>query len=102
MVKIHADWCGTCRKLNPTWARLREIHGDAVRFVVLDVTDRDSIARSLLDADRLGIRPIFNQYRSRTGTIAVVDGRTLEAVEVLKGQTDPERYAAAIARATAS
>ena len=102
VVKIHADWCGTCRKLNPTWASLQQIYGDRVRFVVLDVSDRDALAQSMLEADRLGIRALFNAYRSRTGTIAVIDGRTLQAVEVLKGETDPARYAAAIARATES
>ena len=34
VVKIHADWCGTCRRLEATLEALRERTGDDVRIVV--------------------------------------------------------------------
>lgn len=102
LVKIHADWCGTCTKLDSTWQDLQTRYGDAVQFVVLDVTDRSDVQVALLEADRLGIRSVFDHYKSRTGTIVVIDPRTREPVEALKGQTDVERYAEPIERARAS
>lgn len=99
MVKIHADWCGTCRALNPTWEQLQTRYGDSLRFVILDVTNKSDVAKAAAEADRLGIRAVFDQYKSRTGTIAVVNGKTHEVVEVMKGVTDAAAYDPAIKRA---
>lgn len=102
LVKIHADWCGTCRILAPTWEALQSRVGDSVRFVVLDVTDRNTMLAAERQAERLGIRPLFDRYKGQTGTIAVLDGTSLEVVEVLKGETRIERYEEAIRRARSS
>ena len=102
VVKIHADWCGSCRKLNPTWDELQTKYGDSVRFVLLDVTGKSDVEQSGIEADKLGIRAIFDRYKGNTGTIAVVNGNTLEVVEVMKGQTDVSKYDPAITRARES
>jgi thiol-disulfide isomerase/thioredoxin len=102
VVKIHADWCGTCRALNPTWDQLQSKYGDSLRFVVLDVTNRSDVEAATAEADRLDIRAVFDAYKSKTGTIAVLNGRTHEVVEVLKGVTDATRYDSAIQRALES
>ncbi len=99
LVKIHADWCGTCTRLNSTWEALRKEHGDEVRFVILDVTDQKATEQSRQTAQELGIDAIFEMYRSKTGTVAVVDGSTLQTVEVLKGEFDVARYRPAIQKA---
>ena len=99
VVKIHADWCGTCTKLNTTWEALRKEHGDSVEFVILDVTDRSSTSSSRELAESLGIAVLFDQYKSKTGTIAVVNGVTLQPVAVLRGELDVARYRPAIEKA---
>ncbi len=101
IVKIHADWCGTCTRMNPTFEALEAKLGDRARVVVLDVTDREAEARSTAEADRLGIRPFFDRYKGKTGTVGVLDGRTRDAVTVMKGETDVARYEAAVAAAAA-
>jgi thiol-disulfide isomerase/thioredoxin len=98
IVKIHADWCGTCTRLNSTMAEVKEkIGGDAV-IVVLDVTDREAVAASTAKADELGIRAFFDRYKGKTGTVGVIaaDGTT---VSVMKGELDPDKYVAALAEA---
>ena len=98
IVKIHADWCGTCQRLGPTFEALeREIGSDA-RIVVLDVTDEAAETRSAAEADRLGIRVFFDSYRGKTGTVGVIDadGRT---VSVMKGEMDPAKYVEAVRQA---
>jgi thiol-disulfide isomerase/thioredoxin len=99
VVKIHADWCGTCQRLEATIEALRERTGDDVRIVVLDVTDRESLARATAEADRLRIRAFFDAYKSKTGTVGILDGVTREPVSVLKGETDVAKYEAALATA---
>ena len=91
VVKIHADWCGTCTKLNPTFEALQEKYGDRATLVVLDVTDKDKQAAATAEAKRLGIEEFYARYKSRTGTIGILlaDGET---VRVLAGETDLARY----------
>lgn len=91
VVKIHADWCGTCTKLNPTFEALQQKYGDRANLVELDVTDKDTLASATAEAKRLGIQDFFDRYKGRTGTIGVLlaDGET---VRVLKGETDLTRY----------
>jgi len=98
VVKIHADWCGTCRHMNPTFEALEKELGDEARIVVLDVTDRETTARARVEAERLGIGVFFDRYKGQTGTVGVLDAGG-SPVEVLKGETRTERYVAAVAKA---
>jgi thiol-disulfide isomerase/thioredoxin len=99
VVSIHADWCSTCRSLAPTWARIGSELGDQATIVKLDVSDRVAFEASQAEARRLGIAEFFHEYRSQTGTIAVLDCRTREPVAVLRGERDMAKYREAIARA---
>ena len=99
LVKIHADWCGTCTRLNPTFEALEKNVGGEARIVVFDVTDKKAVAASRAEADRLGLRTFFDQYKSKTGTVGVLRGDTRETVEIMKGVTDVARYEAALDRA---
>ncbi len=98
VVKIHADWCGSCTQLETTFEELEKQIGSEARIVVLDVTDKAAVARSAAEADRLGIREFFDSYKSKTGTVGVIDacGNT---VSVMKGELDASKYVAAIRKA---
>lgn len=102
VVKIHADWCGTCVKLNSTWEELQAGYGDSARFVVLDVTDRDASLAASVEADRLGISEFFDAHKAKTGTIAILDAQTGEVYEVFKGEFDPKAYEGPLAGAQKS
>ena len=102
LVKIHADWCGTCTRMEPTWEKIEAREGTQVRVVIFDVTDRASVARSREEADRLGLRAFFDEYRGRTGTAAVLHGATREPLEVWKGELDASVYESALAAARTS
>jgi thiol-disulfide isomerase/thioredoxin len=101
IVKIHASWCGTCTRLEPTFEVLQERIGDEVRIVVLDVSDPEAVVRSATEADRLGIREFFDSYKTRTGTVGVLDGATREPVTVFKGELNAATYEAAVEKARA-
>ncbi len=96
IVKMHADWCGTCQRLKPTWKELQSKYGERAEFILLDVTSKDTIAVSKTAADHAGIGAFYQKYRSQTGVIAVLDGNTHEPVKVFKGEIDIDAYAPAI------
>jgi len=98
VVKVHADWCGTCRMLEPTWKRIENELADDARIVVLDVTDRAAVAASRKQAERLGLTRFFDRYKSQTGTIGVLDGDR-EPVKVMKGTLEFAEYERAVAEA---
>lgn len=92
VVKIHADWCGTCAKLNSTWAELEAQWGGSVQFVVLDVTSEETRAAAKEQAARLGLAEVYADHGKKSGTVAIVDGKTRRVLRVLVGETDASRY----------
>ena len=98
LVKVHADWCGTCTALEPTWAALESAHGAKLQMVVLDVTDRERLAASRAEAERLGLLPFFEGHRGKTGLIALLDAKG-EPIELFHGVRDPEAYEPALVAA---
>ena len=100
VVKIHADWCASCKASKSTWAQVQSELSTQATLVTLDVTDRVAFQESRLQAERLGISEFFQQYRSKTGTIAVLDCRTREPVAKLTGERSLARYREAISKAS--
>ncbi len=95
LVKVHADWCGTCAALAPTWEQLVSELGDRVEPHVFDVTDRASLRETRLQAEALGLTDFLDAYRGKTGTIALIgpDGRI---VRTFKGELELAPYRAAL------
>lgn len=102
LVKIHADWCGTCTRMNPTFEALEEKVGSESRIVVLDVTDKTTTAAARAEAERLGVVGFFEEYKSKTGSVGVLRGDDREVVQVIRGATDPARYVTALEQARSS
>ena len=51
---------------------------------------------------KLGIAEFFNEYRRQTGTVGVIDCKTLEVVSILRAERDLSKYQEAIAKAMPS
>ena len=71
VVLIKADWCGACQKVDPIIKSLRKDYGSKMNFVVLDVTDEASEARSARIAKRNGLSSFFKKNKRKTSTVAV-------------------------------
>jgi thiol-disulfide isomerase/thioredoxin len=100
VVKIHADWCGTCTRMAPSWNSVSTSLGSKARFVVLDVTDAGKLDLANAEAERLGIRGFFDGHKSKTGTVGILDA-TGHPVAVFKGELDADAVGAAVDRARA-
>ena len=46
VVDIYASWCPACKNIAPTVSQLKQQYAGKVHFVVLDVSDRSSTAKS--------------------------------------------------------
>ena len=101
VVKVHADWCGTCSALEPTWEKIEAEYQGKARLVVFDVTNKKAIDKSRAEAKLLGLTEVFDRYKGSTGTIAVLDAQG-NPIAVMKGELDFTRYKEAIAQAQIS
>jgi thiol-disulfide isomerase/thioredoxin len=89
VVKFHADWCGSCVKLDtPLEALQSEFSGKPVDFVRLDLTDETTQAAAKSRAERLGLSELFTQYGNKTGFALVIDASTGQVVGELRASQD--------------
>ena len=95
LVKVHAGWCGTCTALEPTWQELVSELGDRVEPYVFDVTDRDSLRETRLQAEALGLGDFLDALQGKTGTIALI-GPDGHWIRTFKGELDLAPYRAAL------
>jgi hypothetical protein len=96
VVKLHAQWCPICMLTKGVWSRIEDTYSGRVNLVVLDFTNQANTDASRVEAGRLGLERLFDEYVGTTGTIVVVDGRTKEVTASIHGSRDFAEYRAAI------
>lgn len=94
VVIIKAEWCSACQKVEPIMMELAKQYGDALNFVVLDVSSEEKVAESAAAARRLGISSFFQENREKTSTVAVF-GKANRVLFQTVGNFDREAYARA-------
>lgn len=87
---VRADWCPSCRAVEPKLALIEKEYAGRVAFVRLNVTDDDTTAGAAEDADAAGVRAFFDQSKGRTATIGVFskDRKELFRTWGLKNETE--------------
>ena len=82
-VKIHADPCRRCHKLEPIFAELKKQFSEKpVLFLTFDHSTKESRRQAQLLSEQLGLGDIYRKYRS-TGVIVLIDraGQVREIVD---------------------
>ncbi len=82
-VTFHADWCGSCKVMEPevTKARARaDLNNQNVLFVTLDLTDATTRHQAGLMASALGLDEFYAENAGKTGFILLVNSKTGEHV----------------------
>ena len=102
VVKIHADWCGSCKASKATWDRVEKELSNRATVIEFDVSDRVSYQQSLLDAQSMGVEAFFQEYRSQTGTVAILACDTRRPVVILQGERDFDKYLQAVEKASST
>ncbi len=96
VVKVHADWCGSCKALAPILDEVRGAVGEeSVLFLKLDVTDAALTSQSRLLAAALDIEEIF-KANNKTGLVLLVDPAGNTLLEVLTGENSAAEMTAKI------
>jgi thiol-disulfide isomerase/thioredoxin len=76
VVDIYASWCPACKNVAPTLEKLKKEYAGKANFVVLDVSDKAAIAKSIARAKELGLDKFLAKNQNQTGLIAVFDPAT--------------------------
>lgn len=102
VVTMHADWCGTCKRLEPTLSEVRkDVKEKPVLFMKLDLTDADTRGQAEYLAALLEIGEAYQEYGEKTGFALVIDAETREVVDRLMVDDDQaamKRKIAAVVR----
>jgi len=86
-VLIYADWCGSCKVLDPKINTVRTTNRlEKTKFITLDFTDKDEDAFFSL-ADAAGVKSAVRNYLGdtiKTGQLLLVDLDDQKVVGVIK------------------
>jgi thiol-disulfide isomerase/thioredoxin len=75
-VLLYADWCGSCKALDPKITQAREeakLDTKDVLFVTLDLTDEITKHQAAMMAATLGITDIYEANAGKTGFMLLLD-----------------------------
>ena len=91
-VKMYADWCGSCKILDPRLAQVQpEFSGGNILFVRFDFTDAKAVHQSGMLAGTLGLDRLYAMNARKTGYLAIVDRATGDVVErITKDHSEQE------------
>jgi thiol-disulfide isomerase/thioredoxin len=92
VVDIYASWCPACQNIAPTLSQLKRDYAGKVHFVVLDVSDRSSTARSEAIAKELGLSNFFAANKTQTGSLTIVDPSTGKVLSQHRNNANKATY----------
>jgi len=80
-VLFYADWCTSCKLLEPKYEPARAGLEDKIQFVKLDVTNEATKQKARATAQALGIGPLYSLNRA-TGWVALIDSEHVQVGEL--------------------
>ena len=86
VVKVHADWCGSCTALVPILQEVQAgVADQPVLFVQLDVTDSTLTSQARLLAAALDVEDLF-KANNKTGLVLLINAQDHTLLETVTKQ----------------
>lgn len=86
VIKVHADWCGSCKALVPILKEVQaEVADQPVLFVELDVTDSTLTSQARLLAAALDVEDHF-KANNKTGLVLLINAQDHTLLETVTKQ----------------
>ena len=98
VVQIYADWCPSCKNIQPTLDLLKKEISD-INFVKLDVSTLSKASESQKTAKNLSIEDFYKLNKSKTSTVAIFVPTTKELISTFQNNNDIDEYKAAVMNA---
>jgi len=98
-VLFYADWCGSCKALEPKVAQAREeakLDNQDILFVILDLTDDTTKHQASMMAATLGISNVYESNAGKTGFMLLLNAENGEKLAQLTKKMEPDGIAARI------
>jgi thiol-disulfide isomerase/thioredoxin len=92
---FRADWCPDCKVLEPQYKPLQNrFDKEHVLFASFDFTNDETTKEARNLATRLGVEPIYDQFRGITGIALLVDPSTNAIVAEITIKETPDQMKA--------
>lgn len=102
-VRIHADWCGACKKLAPVYSELKGRTNDQpILFVTLDMTDEATRQQAEYLAGVLGLDRLWFKQAKKTGSVVLLDGKRKRVVSTMAAPFNLKSMETAVRKAIES
>lgn len=98
-VLFYADWCGSCKALDPKITQAREeakLDEQDVLFVRLDLTDDTTKHQAAMMAAIMGISDLYESNAGKTGFMLLIDTESGEKLEQLTSKLEVSDIASKI------
>lgn len=96
-LRYHADWCGDCKKLAPTFDALKErFEEKSILFLTLDFTKPSDGKQSEYLAGVLGLDDIWRSNANVTGRILIIDRESKQHVATLSSSQSLDEMGTAL------
>ncbi len=90
-VLLYADWCGSCKALDPKIIKARKkanLDGQDILFVTLDLTDDTTKLQAAKMAAALGINEVYESNAGKTGFMLLIDAESGEKLARLTSKLE--------------
>ena len=96
-LRYHADWCGSCTKLAPTFEALKvRFEEKSILFLTLDFTKSGDHKQSEYLAGVLGLGDMWRSSANITGRILIIDRKSKQHVETFSSSQSLEEMGVAL------